>query len=790
MWAAQCRGPRAVELDSRRDGGLNVGMKLQLARLGAHLGEWARRVDGRLWEAAALVTACLFFAFLVAVASPQKSAAFDEEYHLVVGVTYWRTGDYRLATEHPPLSSLLAALPLLTWDDVLLPLDDPSWEAADIFPFATRFLWEVNARSVEMVETARRPLMLLGVLLLLSVYGWARRLWGRGPALLALALTASDPNLIAHSRVIGSDVALTALAFLACWQLWRALVDGHGWAWLWFGLATGLAMVTKFNGALPGAVGLLAIFLVPRRGEGDSYVGRFVRLVGAGAIAVGVVWAFYRFDIGPLAIPGWPVWAIVPAPHYWWYVYDIFFVIVDLADTLYVYLLGEAALKGWWYYLPVAIFFKTPLPLLILGGAGAIWFAARGRVRREAALWLLPVALLGMGLTGLKSIGVRHALPALPFAVVVAVGIFTWQPIARRQQAATLAGVVLVLWCVVEAARFFPHQEAYFNQLAGPWQRWSTLLVDSNLDWGQDLPALREVMAARGIEQVNLAYFGNAAPEKYGIVYAPLPSFRRFVDGVELLAYNPYTPEPGWYAISATSLRLGTLLPGGVDLYRFFQTRTPDDRAGYSIYLYHVTYPDTMTVNRPVVEGVRVADLSPAQVGAEPGARSQVKWRRDNHVVIYPQGVGYAPSPFLHAVDADLGGVFALLGYEVVTVEPTRPGTQLALRLVWRKGARAMPQPAPTRGAPISAFVHLTAGAPHEVVALYDGWATALRGLEEGDVLVHDIAIDLPGDLAVGSYTVLAGLYSPQDWVRLPVRGRDALDDGAAVLLGTVAVEE
>lgn len=740
-------------------------------------------------DVVAVAAACLLFAGMVLASSPYKSAAFDEEYHLVVGVTYWRTGDYRLATEHPPLSSLLATLPLLTWDDLVLPLDDPSWEAADIFPFATKFLWDANARSVEMVETARRPLLLLGLLLLLSIYGWARQLWGRGPALVALCLAATDPNLIAHNRVIGSDLALTAFAFFACWQLWRALVQGRQWAWLWFGIATGLAMVTKFNGALPGAVGLVAIFLTPRRDPTDTYGGRLLRLIGAGAVALGVVWAVYRFDVGPLEIPGWPAWVVVPAPHYWWHVYDIFFVIVDLAGTLYVFLLGEAALHGWWYYLPVAIFFKTPLPLLILGSLGLGWFVLRGNLRREAALWLLPVALLALGLTGLKSIGVRHVLPALPFAIVLAAGLWTWQPPAQFRRLAVQLGALVAIWCVVEAVRFFPHQEAYFNQFAGPWTHWSTILVDSNLDWGQDLPALAAVMAERGIEQVNLAYFGNAAPEKYGVRYAPLPGFRRFVDGIELTAYNPHTPEPGWYAISATSLRLGTLLPGQADLYRFFQERTPDARAGYSIYLYEVNYPAAMPVVRPVVEGARVADLSPAALGMGPGERSQVKWRRDGRVAIHPLGAGYTAPPDLRPLDADLGGVFALVGYAVTSGEPAQPGMPLSLRLVWRKGAAPMPQPAPTRGAPISAFVHLTAGAPHEVVALYDGWSTALRGLEEGDILVHDIVINLPDDLAPGGYTLLAGLYSPQDWARLPVSGADAEPDAAAVRLGVVTVE-
>ena len=77
--------------------------------------------------------------------------------------------------------------------------------------------------------------------------------------------------------------------------------------------------------------------------------------------------------------------------------------------------------------------------------------------------------------------------------------------------------------------------------LAGSWPNWSNILVDSNLDWGQDLPALRAKMDELGIETVNLAYFGKGVPEAYGIRYRPLPGYLRFIEGVELNAYNPHS---------------------------------------------------------------------------------------------------------------------------------------------------------------------------------------------------------------------------------------------------------
>ncbi len=115
----------------------------------------------------------------------------------------------------------------------------------------------------------------------------------------------------------------------------------------------------------------------------------------------------------------------------------------------------------------------------------------------------------------------------------------------------------------------FPHYEAYFNELVGGPANGQRILVDSNLDWGQDLPALKQLLDDRGLDQVYLSYFGTAPPEQYGINYRPLPSFPRFVKGSEVKAFNPYTPPPGWYAISATSLRLGLYLQNR-ELYAYF----------------------------------------------------------------------------------------------------------------------------------------------------------------------------------------------------------------------------
>ena len=255
-----------------------------------------------------------------------------------------------------------------------------------------------------------------------------------------------------------------------------------------------------------------------------------------------------------------------------------------VADPACTFFLGEVSTHSWWYYFFVAAGLKLSVPLLLLAGAGSFALVRDRTARRLALLWLPPALFLLLGATQVLNIGFRHMLPTIPFLILLAAGAGRSFPLpSLRPLRPAFATLLLVGWLAADTTRIAPHYESFFNQLAGPWPRWSQLLVDSNLDWGQDLIALRQKMDELDIETVELAYFGKAAPEAYGVRYRPLPSYLRFMEGREIAAYNPYTPAPGWYAISATALRTGTMTPATAALYQFFQERPPDARAGYSI---------------------------------------------------------------------------------------------------------------------------------------------------------------------------------------------------------------
>jgi 4-amino-4-deoxy-L-arabinose transferase-like glycosyltransferase len=718
------------------------------------------------WEWLLLALLVLLFGWLGASSSLHKSAAFDEQYHLAAGASYLFTGDYRIAVTHPPLAGLIAAFGLLGQDEVVIPVDDASWQESNQFTFADEFMWRANDHAQTLLVAARIPILLLGMLLMGMVWLWARQAWGRWASWIALLLAVFDPNLLSNSRLVTSDLALTCFFFLAMWQFWHWLKRPLWRHLLFVGMFAGLAMASKYTGLLFAPIVLLGWLIYPV--ESGQRKSQLVKLLGMGLIGLVTLWAVYRFDVS--VIPGFPVSIPLPAPYFWQNMWATFVKLPTESTAKLNFLLGQVSPGGWWYYFPVALAVKTPLPTLILLTLGVIMLVRNGRLRHWVSIWLPPLAFLTLGMTGILTIGYRHILPAIPFVILIAayggsclVARLTKKRPAQSLSKGTLPAIVLgllMIWLIFRSASIYPHQEAYFNELGGDWTNWSQILVDSNLDWGQDLIALRQLMHDYGLSEVNLAYFGMAYPEHYGIHYKPLPGYLKFAGITEGSAYNPYTPAPGWYAISATSLRLGTLSPETADYYAFFREMTPVNHAGYSIYLYHIPEEMYEDVNRTVATGKPVALYSPEELGIQPSQRTIAKWTGSSDTVIYPLGDGFDADYI--SVEANFEDVMSLLGYELG--ETTQDS--LSLTLYWKVGEQTMAAPAPALGSPLSAFVHLTGEEVWQVVTQFDGWDTTLRGLEPGDVIAQHVSLPL-SDVSSGKYTLLTGLYSPQTGERL-----------------------
>ena len=244
------------------------------------------------------------------------------------------------------------------------------------------------------------------------------------------------------------------------------------------------------------------------------------------------------------------------------------------------YLAGEFSIEGWWYYFPFAFLIKTPVVVILLFVIGVVLCFARAKTLLETDVFVLaPVAVfLGAPMAAHLNIGLRHVLPIFPFALLLAGKCATWAKIHQRGWLWIPLAAVMLLEFVFHA---WPDYLAFFNFVVGGPRHGGEYLVDSNLDWGQDLKGLKRWMDRHHVEHINLSYFGTADPDYYGIKCTYLPGCPFFADH---LVARPQLP--GYVAVSVTNLRGVYFNEQWREFYRPLLESRPVDRIGNSIFIY------------------------------------------------------------------------------------------------------------------------------------------------------------------------------------------------------------
>jgi 4-amino-4-deoxy-L-arabinose transferase-like glycosyltransferase len=228
----------------------------------------------------------LLFAGLATRAAWVKSETYDEPMYILSAYSYVETGDLSFNREHPPFAKYLMGLPLL-----LLDLELPEgYQSRPGIQFAFYAHQSSGVHPHTILFLARLPGVLLGLLLGLYVFRWARLAFGVNAGLAALALYALNPNILAHCVVASNDFALTVFCFATLYHLWRWLSEGSRASLFWCALTLGLAIGSKLTALmLLPVMGLIVLVTAIRR--------RRLVLVGqallAGFAALGVLWLLY-----------------------------------------------------------------------------------------------------------------------------------------------------------------------------------------------------------------------------------------------------------------------------------------------------------------------------------------------------------------------------------------------------------------------------------------------------------------------------------------------------------------
>ena len=502
---------------------------------------------------------------------PETGLTWDEPGHMACGMQYLAQHVYRYEAQHPPLARVMSALgPYL---DGVRPLNGQN---QDLEGVAEMYRSGHPGRELNLMRLGILPFFLLAAAV---VYLWAGRHFGNAVAVVATGLFTMLPPVLAHGGLATTDMPLTACLAAAFFAL---LLWAEEPTWkhsLLLGIATAFAVVSKFTalGFLPAATlfALLAYIVVERPGRSGLAAAAKARALPFGLAAITgavAIWAVYSFSFGK--VPGWNL--SLPAPE--------LFAGVNFALAHSVkghpfpaYLLGEIRNAGWWYFFLVVLGVKTPIGFLLLLGTGT-WLCW---AKRAKLVYWLPLAFsLGIlipAMTSKVNIGVRHILPVyVGFSIVAAIAVVDLMRRAETRPWLALPAAVLVVWMAISGAAKHPNYLAYFNEFGG--EHPEKILLDSDLDWGQDTIRLARRLKELGATQVNFSALNQTADRL--VVWPGLPSVRDI---------NPLKPAEGWTAVSPTmwQIRQYGLAHRYPNLEPWFAYLKPVERVG-SYFLYYV----------------------------------------------------------------------------------------------------------------------------------------------------------------------------------------------------------
>jgi len=528
---------------------------------------------GRVLERRSLALALGLIAIAtirIAVTYRVFSFTIDEPGHFACGLEYLSKHVYRYETQHPPLARAAIALPPYLAGVRPLGEENRQLEGRDVILQSRR-----PNRTLALMRMGILPFFWLacGV-----VYVWCRRHFAGAVAPLAVALFTLLPPVLAHAGLACTDMALAAClgaAFL-CLVLWaESPASSRRKRAALLGLAAALAALSKFTALLylPVAAAIALLFYLAAERPGPRKLAELVReraATFAFAVLTGalVVWAGYWFSFGKV-----PAWNIkMPAPEF----FDGLLAAQDHNRTGHPsYLLGHYSLKGWWYYFPVVLAVKTPIAFLVLLAAGTYVCLRKFSI----AAYRLPLAFsLGILLPAMTSrvdIGVRLILPVyIGFSILAAVGLDRLAH-AQRRGLGQAAAVVLLLWMAISGAVHHPDYLSYFNEFAG--REPAKILVDSDLDWGQDTKRLGRRLQQLGVQEVSVLLIEPLT--------LPLPTedaIRRFYGLPRINPVDLSSPREGWNVLSPTVVK--TL---GLSSKPWWDRMPPTEKVG-ALWLYWV----------------------------------------------------------------------------------------------------------------------------------------------------------------------------------------------------------
>jgi 4-amino-4-deoxy-L-arabinose transferase-like glycosyltransferase len=548
---------------------------------------------------------------LIAIIVHGESLTFDEAAHIFSGYMMWHSGDYGLNPEHPPLVKLMATVPLLHENLSVPRLQGRNFKTEE-YRDGRDFMEQNDGPRHRLLFRIRLAAAVFAAGLSLMVFLLGSELFGQSAGLLALLLVVFEPNVLANSDLVTTDVGVTCFFLATLYCFYRYARQPSVIRLLLTGLAAGLTLASKHSGILLAPM-LLTLALAELAYAGSEERKRMAKTLFGGfaaiaVLAVGVLWAFYGFryaarptglvlnpTLSEYAAPltgmnSWVIghlsqWRLLPESY-----------LMGMTDIHYgtlrypIFLLGHDYPHGVWWYFPVALSIKTSLGLIgLVVLAGIALISGRITRTREVAYLVVPgVIYLIVAILSGMNIGTRHVLFLYPLAALLGAAGLT--ALAQHNRRWAWIGGGLVAFHIISAMAIFPAEMAYGNEAWGGTANTHKYLSDSSVDWAQQLPHIKRWVDAHPGEECWLAYsaYPDLRPQAYDIPCHPLPTAHT---GGEILPVDLPETIHGNLLLSADDLEACDWPSDQLNVFERFRWMPMAEQIDHSVFVYRGDFP-------------------------------------------------------------------------------------------------------------------------------------------------------------------------------------------------------
>lgn len=559
-----------------------------------------------------LILLLLVFLILAISSMINNSYTDNEPIYILQGYGYLIKGE-TFGSGHPIFAGFISAIPLLFID-----IDFPKFEEIyHIFRFArNELLFYGSNNPDQIIFLSRLPFIILAVLFGIYVFKWANDLYSAKAGLFALFLYILNPDIIANSTLVMTDLPVAGFMFICMYYYWKlnCYKEKGRYNLLLSGIFFGLSITTKCTSLF-----LLPLFLIlplfyNKKIKEIFYHSLIILLIG-----IFIFMLINIRDFSPIYTDNNPFYSgsqskefrsderldqlITSTTNNPLLTQIIKFSLTKVpvfgANSIQAYLLqirhsevghpqyfmGEYTMHGVWYYYFIVYLIKTPIPLIILFLGSFIFFNRLRNHKISNELYLISIigtVLFIVSFLMELNLGLRHTLviPLIGFVLISKIiGLFKSNIFYK------ILIVTLIIWYALISIMIYPYYISYFNEFVGGPNNGYKYLIDSSLDLGQDLKRLGFYLDENPISDIKLRYAGFEKPGYRGIEYTNLTC----------------EPTTGNVIISASALE-GLLYYEGkntpdLGCYSWLRKLEPVDKVGYSIFIYNVSEQDLSRIS-------------------------------------------------------------------------------------------------------------------------------------------------------------------------------------------------